>query len=137
MMDTSDGFLSTVHTLSVLNAVSFDISWDEKIIHPKARDFCRESGLPLSSLLFGEHGDYQLMGVLPPKNLKRAMGDLPGLKVIGNVGLRKSRSTLALKGGAKIELPLEEIQSHPRKSLSEISDSFDFVLKFLGANGLS
>lgn len=58
MMDTSDGVLSTLHTLCALNHVGFHWKWDDTCISSSAHAFSRTHSLPLFALMIAEHGDF-------------------------------------------------------------------------------
>lgn len=58
-IDTSDGLFACLNILAQLNRVSFDLHLSETLFHPIAVRFCRQAKLPLTTLAYGEHGDYQ------------------------------------------------------------------------------
>lgn len=135
MMDTSDGFMTTVYNLAILNGVGFELEWSEKLIDPKAAAFCRETGLPVSTLLFGEHGDYQLLAAIPPRLWSRAKKRVPSLTPVGRAVRPKQGFTLQAPAGPRFSLPLTEVQSLPRKALVDILKAFEHVAEFLRETG--
>ncbi|HEX4925750.1 MAG TPA: AIR synthase related protein [Bdellovibrionales bacterium] len=135
LMDTSDGFMTTVYNLAVLNGVGFELDWNEKLIDPKAAAFCREAGLPLSSLLFGEHGDYQLLAAIPPRLWSRAKARVPSLIPVGRAVPAKRGFSMSAGTGPRFSLPLTEVQSLPRKALVDILKAFETVVEFLRKTG--
>ncbi len=69
MMDTSDGVLSTLHTLCALNRVGFHWKWDETTISPVAHAFACAHTIPLFSLMIAEHGDFLQMACVREADL--------------------------------------------------------------------
>ena len=134
MMDTSDGLLTTLYTLSNLNGVGFELEWNEKWIHPKAAGFCREAGLPLSSLLFGEHGDYQLLIAVPEKKWPALKKKVPSVFPLGRA-VKGRQMTLRDRAGPKYSLPVTEVQNLSRTSLVDILKAFETVVGFLREAG--
>jgi thiamine-monophosphate kinase len=60
-MDTSDGLLLTLDTLSRLNECRFGLTADwNRCVHPAALDLCRAMNVPAWAALAGIHGDYDL-----------------------------------------------------------------------------
>lgn len=68
-IDVSDGIASSLCILSELNRVSFDIEIPKNLFTKQSRLFCQRHALPISSLFFAEHGDYQPLFVIAPKDL--------------------------------------------------------------------
>jgi thiamine-monophosphate kinase len=89
VMDTSDGLLSTLDTLAILNDVGFDLTWDEATIDSRALHYCRTRSLPLWLLWAAELGDLQLVASIPEKVFFRVQRRFPGLLPIGRVTRRK------------------------------------------------
>lgn len=68
MMDTSDGFMSTVDHLARLNGVGFRLDFDlEALVAPELLAAFRAAGLPGWPLLCGEHGEYELLFASTPE----------------------------------------------------------------------
>ncbi|MEQ1876740.1 MAG: thiamine-phosphate kinase [Bdellovibrionia bacterium] len=135
MMDTSDGLLTTLYTLSKLNGVGFELDWSEGLISPKAAAFCREAGLPLTSLLFGEHGDYQLLVTVPERKWAAFKKKIPGAVRIGRAVKKAGTMTLQIPSGPKYSLPVTEVQNLSRTELVDILKAFETVVGFLRERG--
>lgn len=93
LMDTSDGVLSTLHTLAELNNVGLDLEWNPETLDERAVSYCQKAGIPLWLLWLGEHGDFQLISAIPPDRLKEAQSLCPDLHPIGRATARKTAQT--------------------------------------------
>jgi thiamine-monophosphate kinase len=71
MIDTSDGILSAVTTLCALNGVGARLFWNEHVLEGKALRFCDEKSVPQWALWVAEHGDYQLLAIVPKESASR------------------------------------------------------------------
>lgn len=69
MMDTSDGVLSTLHTLCALNRVGFHWKWDDACISLSAQAFACAHAIPLFALMIAEHGDFLQMACVREADL--------------------------------------------------------------------
>lgn len=125
-MDTSDGLAVTLNTLSKLNGVGFEFGWDQKMFHPEAIRYCRLKKFPLSSLWFGEHGDFQLVLGVSRENLGNALARVPDLRVLGKAVPRKQGTTMS---GKPFRLNL--LADLPKNSFSEIRSAFDLMIEYL------
>ena len=97
---------------------------------PLALEYCRAQRLPLSTLWFGEHGDFQLLCGIPDKNLARAKKEIRGLEVLGRV--RKPARTHTLRAdGAIRPIRLDLLAESPKSSLAEIRRAFDRMVYYL------
>lgn len=87
MIDTSDGILSAVTTLCALNNVGAKLHWNPEVLEEEAIAFCVKHQIPLWSLWVAEHGDYQLLSVIPREKVHQ----LPTNQchVIGEIAERK------------------------------------------------
>lgn len=67
-IDTSDGVLNALNTLSELNDLGYNI--ENLPYHPEARLLCRLLHVPKEALFMGECGEYELLFAVPPENNK-------------------------------------------------------------------
>lgn len=107
-MDTSDGVVSTLGTLSLLNGAELELEWKDELISGPARAYCEEHAIPLWLLWQVEHGDYQLVATVAPENLEKARQSVPDLEVIGRVAARSedggARPSMSLRlGDGRVE----------------------------------
>ncbi|MFH1010686.1 MAG: thiamine-phosphate kinase [bacterium] len=112
-MDTSDGVLVTLDTLTRLNHYGFVIREDwERILHPAALKLCQQHQIPPWAALAGIHGEYELCFCLSPEReaafLAHAetLGWRPILlgEVVENVGIFFER------GGERMPLNLDSFR---------------------------
>lgn len=96
-MDTSDGLLSTLNTLRLLNGIEFELQWDEATLDAAAADYSRQRGIPLWLLWLAEHGDFELVAAVPPESLPQALKAVPGLKILGRAS-SENTSTIRIDG---------------------------------------
>jgi thiamine monophosphate kinase len=134
-MDTSDGIASTLSTLARLNKCHFALSWNPAALSPLALEYCEADGIPMSSLWFGEHGDFQLIASLPERTLSQALSKIPDLTVIGKVIDGPGPHTLLTQGFAR-EIDLDLVVEAPKGSLREFRQAFDRMIADLVARGL-
>ena len=68
-MDTSDGVIHTLDTLMRLNRCGFVLSGDwDRILHPIARQVCRDQNIPPWLVLAAVHGEFELCLTINPRN---------------------------------------------------------------------
>ena len=73
-MDTSDGALSTLDQLMRVNHVGFEIGPEPKaLLHPAARVAAELSGLPSWLFLAGQHGEFELLFTISPRDEARLL----------------------------------------------------------------
>ncbi len=104
-MDASDGLLSTLDTLAILNGSALELEWNPELLSEPAVAFCRAHDLPLWTLWAAELGDYELVFAFPPENLEKAKNFAGELHVIGRVG-EGPGSSLSVGGGPPQALDL-------------------------------
>jgi thiamine-monophosphate kinase len=129
-MDTSDGFATTLHQLGELNQVSFELTVSPALFEAKARAFCQKRGLPFSSLLYGEIGDYQLMMAIPPGKLAEARSKIPGLHLLGKA-VSKSRKNTVDFGEGRVSVEWDFVCRRKRETIPEIRDVFDRMVRYV------
>jgi thiamine monophosphate kinase len=129
-IDTSDGIACILAILATLNNVGFDLVWNEKLIHPLARNFCEKNALPPEMIWMGDHGDFQTLLVIPEANASRVL-KAKDILPIGRVTTRRhgirlrrnytgsssgssSGSLFGARGTTQIELPVFEMAACPR-----------------------
>lgn len=93
-IDTSDGLASALHTLSVLNDLRFEIDFDQIPYDKKAVEFCSKINIPRETLLFGEHGDYQLIFTAAPDDFVKIQRQVRNITCIGKVLKRTQKHHL-------------------------------------------
>lgn len=93
VMDTSDGLLTSLNTLRIINEVEFDLEFKEETLSPESVEYCRRRGIPLPLLWLGEHGDFELLVTIPAENLNAVQSHFPELIQIGRVS-RQQHSTV-------------------------------------------
>ncbi len=130
MMDTSDGLASTLHTLCQLNRVSLELRWNESWLEPRAVRYCRQMKLPLASLLFGEHGDFQLVAGVRARELKSLQKQVKDLHIIGKVLARKSQTRIVVGAEKPQALDLGLVADAKKDSLAAITRVFHKMLKY-------
>lgn len=112
-IDTSDGLATSLQILSELNKVSFQISWNQKWISETALHFCERADLHPLMLLMGDHGDFQTLISVSPKNLNRVLSVSDEIIPIGIAGSAKRPTTCEFYNQI-FELPTELVTSCPR-----------------------
>ena len=60
-MDTSDGFITTLDQLSRLNSMSLHIEDINSIVHPHIKQIAQNLNFPVSAMLAGIHGEFELI----------------------------------------------------------------------------
>ncbi len=134
-IDTSDGFAQALHTLSKINGVGFELNWQKDWIALRARKFCVAAGLPLTSLLFGEHGDFELLLTLPSAHLVNAKRLVPALRVLGKATSAKRGVMMKTRRGV-VPMKVESSFHLPRRSRKDLHRVFDFTVSYLVNLGL-
>jgi len=131
-MDTSDGVLLTLDTLTRLNHCGFVIREDwERILHPAAFGLCQQIELPPWAALAGIHGEYELCFSV---NAERERAFLTRAETVGwqpvLLGEVVEQAGIFLERGEK-RLPLDldsfrELSSSsdgdPRQYIQELAD---------------
>ncbi len=100
-MDTSDGLASALHTLSILNDLRFELNFDQLPYDKKALEFCSKIQIPRETLIFGEHGDYQLVFTASVVEFAKIRKLVPGVTCIGRVLKRSEKQHLFHTGDQK------------------------------------
>jgi thiamine-monophosphate kinase len=126
-MDTSDGMAATLDTLCKLNEVGVEIDFSEKLIHRKAQAFCAASAMPTGSLMFGEHGDFELVLAVAPKNVQKALTQVRGLIPLGRA-IRGKKSYMRGAAGKK-EIKLDLMSELPKKSLDDFKKAVQLIVR--------
>ncbi|MBI3557174.1 MAG: thiamine-monophosphate kinase [Deltaproteobacteria bacterium] len=134
-MDSSDGLASTLNTLCRLNKVGLALQWDERWLEPRAARYCRAMKLPLPSLLFGEHGDFQLVVGVRAEKLASVRRQVPGLYVLGKVLPERSGTTIAGADFKTREIDFNLVAGARKDSLPAITRVFQRMLKYSAAIG--
>ena len=68
-MDTSDGVISTLDQMMRINGTGYCIDKPvESMLEQTSYRIARESGIPPWLLLAGQHGEFELLFTIPPKN---------------------------------------------------------------------
>jgi thiamine monophosphate kinase len=78
MMDTSDGVLSTLHTLCALNRIGLQWKWNNNCLASAAQAFVQTHDLPQFALMVAEHGDFALLACIREADLSlvQALGPI-------------------------------------------------------------
>ncbi|MBI3541683.1 MAG: hypothetical protein HY075_00190 [Deltaproteobacteria bacterium] len=129
-MDTSDGLASTLNTLRELNGVGLELFWDERWLDAKAVKYCRSMGLSPLSLLFGEHGDFQLVASVPAKLVDDVRSHVDDLHVIGRVLPRKQGVRLTTSAGASRPLEIDLVARARKDTLAELTRAFKKLVAY-------
>lgn len=108
IIDTSDGLVTALNHLSLINQVGFNLQWNDELISKKALAFCHKNHIPPFLLWIGEHGDYQLLFTISKKNFSKIKHKIRELHIIGEVSKGK---TTFLKDGNKLELDFSTLVS--------------------------
>lgn len=108
IIDTSDGLITALNHLSLINQVGFSLTWNQDLISKKAFEFCQKQDIPAFLLWIGEHGDYQLLFTISKKNFSKIKHKIKDLHLIGEVTREK---TTFFKDGNKLELDLSTLVS--------------------------
>jgi thiamine monophosphate kinase len=98
-MDTSDGLLSTLNTLRMINQVGLELEWNEKTLDPIALEYCKKNGISSWLLWMGEHGDFQLVVAISPEKLQEAYSRCEGLQIVGRATANKDQSSVRVPLG--------------------------------------
>lgn len=130
-MDSSDGFVQTLATLCKMNHVSAHLNWNPELFDARAVRFCRENCIPITSLLYGEHGDFQLIFTITKSKLKKISTKLKDLKILGEITPRSCESYLTMPNGAKKILEFEPTHQIPRDSQNSLHKAFDMTVRYL------
>jgi thiamine-monophosphate kinase len=105
-MDISDGLASSIHQLSKVNDVSFEIDFDKIPVSPEAKVTCEKLNLPLKEPVLYMGGDYELLVTIKEGQLEkpqRACSELgAGLTPIGKV--IENNKNLLIKDGISTSL---------------------------------
>jgi thiamine-monophosphate kinase len=76
LVDTSDGFISTIDRLMSLNEVGFELTEDlDKIIDEASLNFAEKLNIPSWLLFAGQHGEFELIFTIP-KAIKAFLEEL-------------------------------------------------------------
>lgn len=106
-IDTSDGLITALNHLKNINSIEFDLVLNAPLYSEKSMLFINDNSLDLFLLWIVEHGDYQLLTIIPPENIDKAKKEIEHLSVIGKVTTKKRSS---LNTGTQIkELNLTEL----------------------------
>lgn len=136
-MDSSDGLLSTLHTLSILNDVRFDLDLKAVSVHPLARQFCIEHEIPTLALWFGEVGDYQPIFTVNADDFKNVQKRLPTVKKIGVVApKRQKKHTLTIKN-RQIQADFSDYFNQPRVTQINYLEAFHTMLFWIESENLN
>jgi len=127
-IDSSDGFASAIHTLSLLNDLRFSIEPDRIAYSKRALEFCARAELPRETLLYGEHGDYQLIFAVAPRDLARAKRQIPDMRAIGRARPKRERAHLLEINGAAREWDPGFVAEADKRDLKKIREVFMDVL---------
>ncbi len=128
-IDTSDGIMTSLYTLSKLNNVSFQLRLDPQLFHEKALAFCRQENLPISSLAFGEHGDYQVLCGIKPKYLNVVKKNIKGLKLLGLAQGPKLGHKMYNKDDRLVDVNIGLSQGYDMRDLYQIRDAFEHMVR--------
>lgn len=93
IIDTSDGLVTALNHLSLINQVGFDLHWNSTMMSAKALKFCQTHSIPPFLLWIGEHGDYQLLLTMPKKHYEKLKTKMKHLHLIGTVTKKSSSFT--------------------------------------------
>ena len=68
-MDTSDGLFSTLDQLMRLNNLGFELNYNwESLLDKESKLLVSKKKLPIWFLLAGQHGEFELIFTIPPKD---------------------------------------------------------------------
>ena len=134
-MDSSDGFCTTLHILSQLNDVKFEMDFDSVRIEPVAQRFCKVNSLPVLSLWYGEIGDYQPIFTIDPEDFSKMKRALPSLLKVGRVLPKKSRKHILNFNGKAREFKPGHFANLAKTTMPEIKSAFRLLIGFLQDEG--
>jgi thiamine-monophosphate kinase len=78
-MDISDGLASSIHQLSKINDVSFEIDFNKIPVSPDAKITAEKLNLPLDEPVLYMGGDYELLVTMKEEAIENAQGALSEL----------------------------------------------------------
>jgi thiamine-monophosphate kinase len=91
-IDSSDGLAWSLHELAESSGVGFEI--EHLPIHNRVKEYALKTGLDAAELALYGGEEYELVVTVRPAVLKRNVGRLGPLKLIGNVTAEEGRVTL-------------------------------------------
>lgn len=116
MMDTSDGFMSTVDHLARLNGVGFRLDFDmDALVAPGPLAAFRGAGLPAWPLLCGEHGEYELLVAAAPEAAGAIREAAPAARRVG-VATADPGIALAMPDGREVAFDGGFIRNLPART---------------------
>lgn len=130
IIDTSDGLVTALNHLSLINHVSFDLVWEPKVISEEALKFCQKYKIPPFLLWIGEHGDYQLLLTMPEKNFTKLKKKIKNLEKIGTVTKNKTTFT---KDNKILELDLSQLVAELYRRRHDPKSLLKDLIKCFGA----
>ncbi len=116
-IDTSDGLANSLDIISKLNQVGFLLEYKNQAIHPEALRFCEKARVHPLMLWMSDHGDYQSLLFVSPKNMNQIRKLTKDLIVLGEV-VKSSKKAEVLYQGRLIRLPMNMLQSMGRSLAS-------------------
>lgn len=128
-MDTSDGILSTLHTLRSLNGIEFEFFWNQESLSPIATEYLDSLKLPHFLLWANEHGDYQLIAAIPDQHIALAEKCVPDLYRIGRV-TTGNKSLLKTSDSREISIDLEFIKSLINSNQSDLRNALHQIIDY-------
>jgi len=133
-MDTSDGVLATLDQLMRLNARGFEIDGDwPRFLCEDAAEVCKRSGRPEWMMLWGPHGEYELVFTIPADRVEAFEEEAPSLGLepvrFGTVQERPAL-TAELPSGMKIDVdmrPVVDLTTAKETDLRLIIDKYEEI----------
>ncbi|MCB0419887.1 MAG: hypothetical protein KDD61_02775 [Bdellovibrionales bacterium] len=117
-MDTSDGFMTTLSTLLHLNNVSAEIDVTDFKVRSEALQYCSDKTWPWESLLFAEHGDFNVLMTLNEEDLPQLAQDASSFQVLGVVK-EGSEPQKFVSGSALLDMPFDYVARSNKRSIDE------------------
>ena len=136
-MDGSDGFLSTLNTLSHLNDVHFEIDAKSIQTEKHALKFCSDHQIPRLSLWFGEVGDYQAIFTVEEGEFAKLKKRLPEVRRIGFVLPKRQKKHIFRFREKNTEVNLDQFFNLPRSTPAEYLEAFSLMLSWIEDEKLS
>ena len=142
MIDTSDGLLSSLKQLSMINQIGLELQWNSFTLDERAIQYCEQRDIPLWLLWIGEHGDFELIAAISPDKLSLAKCLVPDLQVLGRAVKAEdeiSVDLLDIKNKKRIKLDMEFTQclnSGQNVIATDLSFKLNEIIKYIRKEGL-
>jgi len=124
-IDVSDGLASSLCILSEINNISFDIEISRELFNPASKKYCQSHNLPISSLFFAEHGDYQPLVAVSPQDLKKFLSAYPNAAHIAKATGANQAHRFKNKDGIWKNIQLDQIYNADKSNLASLRNIFE------------